>query len=496
LRNKGFQRGLLLAESTYYFRNPESIFDRMDENYNNPRYDEIDELLARTKFEVIQLGEPNKKYLLSIVSGKTPENIHYEDEDGIPFIGARCIRNERVELDIAPRIAKEIHETILKGSQIKRNDVLVTMAGTIGRCAVFESDEECNANQAVAILRVNTENVIPRFLAKYLNSRLGQLFFGKLQHIASQPNINLEEMLRIKVVLPKKLEQESILGSVSAIESQACHIEEEINGIKAKSNRIMFEELKISVPKEDAKTYFFKTGKAEQSSYFTIPFNNSIDRLSYHFYDPKIDLLRKLTELYSTTTLNGIVNKPIMRGEQPKYIEEGEIIAIKTVDLKDGYIDYDNCLRTSREYFEAVPNAHVKRGDVLISSTGYVSLGKVDVYDSDDPAMVDGHVSILRLKEGYDSYFIAYFLRSHLGKPQFEKWWTGSSGQIELQPTDLERFVVPDNTEKGIPLKRQREIADKITETHAYITQLQRQKKQLSLKANEEFAKLLGLVKP
>jgi len=177
-----------------------------------------------------------------------------------------------------------------------------------------------------------------------------------------------------------------------------------------------------------------------------------------------------LQSCYQTTALGKIANDEIRRGEQPQYSDDGEVLALKTVDLKNGLINYGNCLRVSRKFYEKYPKAQVKKSDVLISSTGYGSMGKVDVYDKDSLAIADNHISIVRLKEGYDPYFIAYFLRSSFGRIQFEQWWTGSSGQIELQPTDLGKFVVPDNSERGVPIQRQREIAhdisQKLDETH------------------------------
>jgi hypothetical protein len=169
--------------------------------------------------------------------------------------------------------------------------------------------------------------------------------------------------------------------------------------------------------------------------------------------------MKELTDKYETLTLNKITAEPIRRGQQPEYSDEG-ITVIKTVDLKNSRIEAE--LKVSEDFFEKYPDAHVKKNDVLIASTGYCSIGKADVYDSDEQAMVDGHVSIVRLKDGFNPYFITYFLRSMLGKIQFDKWWTGSSGQIEIQPHDLEKFIIPDNTKKGIPIEIQNEIANEL----------------------------------
>lgn len=478
-----------MNNSHYYFKYPEKIDDRLDQNYNDPYYDEIEQLLKQTRFEIIQLND--NQILQNVTSGKTPRGAHYLEEGGVPFIGASSIVDEKVLIEDAPRIRKELHEGILKGSQIEKGNVLITMAGTIGRCATYKTDEECNCNQATAVLRLNEEKIIPGFLTKYLNSRIGQLFFGKLQHISSQPNINTTEIGRIKLILPPREEQEKILKLVMQKESTLIPIETKIEKLKERKDDLILDSFGLLSWKNKMGTYFFKEGKSDKSLYFVVDFRDLEDRIGYLLYDPRQKLLKEFTERYSTTTLKEIVAKPIVRGIQPDYVEGNGILVIKTVDLNNGYIDYKNCLRTSKDNFENSPDAQIKKDDVLVASTGYVSIGKVDVYDHDENTIVDGHISILRLKKGYDPQFIASFLRSHLGKIQFEKWWSGSSGQIEIQPTDLEKFVIPENTKTGVPLPEQKAIAKQVQKFSLKIEELHLKRNEIKKEARNLFETFL-----
>lgn len=236
---KHFEAGAI-DESYYYYKFPEKIQDRLDENYNNPRFDLIDTILEKAKFGVITLGD--KEYLVSITSGKTPRGIHYLENGGIPFLGATQINDNHVFIEDAPLIPEEIHQGVLSQTQIKRGDILITIAGTyIGRCAVFQSDKECNCNQAVALLRVNTEKINPEFLVRYLNSNIGQLFFGKLQHISNQSNINTTEITRIKVILPLKNEQEKVLELISEKESALNSVIDQMNDLKKQRDSVIMD---------------------------------------------------------------------------------------------------------------------------------------------------------------------------------------------------------------------------------------------------------------
>lgn len=206
------------SKPSVFYRFFDEIDDRLDENFNNPIFDELEDI-TKSNTNVISLGDPVIQK--SITSGTTPKNLQQGEDLDIPFIGSSSIYDEKVDISIAPRIQKNIHETKLKNSKLVKGDILITMAGTIGRCAISDLDDECNANQAVAILRINEEKIISKFLLKYLNSRIGQLYFKKLQHISGQPNINLEEIKNIKIIVPSIDDQKSILKKMSVIENNA-----------------------------------------------------------------------------------------------------------------------------------------------------------------------------------------------------------------------------------------------------------------------------------
>lgn len=450
-----------MTSTSYYSRYSEELENRIDSNYNDPKYDTISTMLGKARFPIVFLGQP--EVLKSIISGKTPKGLHYVKE-GIPFLGGSSIFNGLVDVENASKIPHEIHETKLASSQIKKGNVLITMAGTIGRCAVYALEQECNANQAVAILNINSNNVNPYFLTYFLNSEIGNLFFGKLQHISSQPNINLEEIKQIQVVLPKTTEeQRNIVSKIRDIENEAKKLEAESEDVSNKASSEIMNELNIPVSEADTANYFFKSAEEKTITFPVMP-NEFSDRLHYLFFHPKLTLLEKLKEKYAVERFETVCAEPIRRGKPSDYDENGEVKIVKTVDLKNSYIDYDNCLRVSHIFLEDSPNEAVKKNDVLVASTGYVSLGKVDIHERDELIVVDRHVSVLRLKKKYDPCFVAYFLRSHLGQIQFEKWFSGASGQIDIWPSDLNEFLIPESSERGISLTRQIEIAAKITQ--------------------------------
>lgn len=96
-----------------------------------------------------------------------------------------------------------------------------------------------------------------------------------------------------------------------------------------------------------------------------------------------------------------------------------------------------------KDVFEEMEAVSLKKGDVLIASTGTGTLGKVGVYDLDIPGIADGHVTIIRPDTTViDPYYLADYLRVGGGAVQIIRLYTGSTGLIELTPEDVDRIFV------------------------------------------------------
>ena len=479
---------MITEQSNYFFRFPDEIEDRIDFVHYHPELDDLKHLDELTPFRVNILSDDieGETIILNITSGSTPKGIKYLDS-GVMFLGAGNIKEGKLDLMGVTHIDPSYHNGVLSGSQLKKNDVLITMAGTIGRCCIFDIGEEANINQAIAKVEINTNVVIQEYLSKYLNAKYGQKGFLQHRHDVSQPNINLQEIQRIKLILPPKTIQGQIINNIKPIDAEAIAFELRINLSLARTNKILLHELEIDLPDEEI-SYFFKDGRQDCSDYYYMFSDDIGDRFHYLFSHPKLKILDELSNKYQTVSLKSICRESIKRGEQPEYSDFG-VMVIKTVDLKNRFIDYENTLRVSEDFYDSKPQAHIQKNDILVTSTGYVSVGKIDVFNLDEPAFADGHISIVRLNTDYDTDFVTYFLRSVLGQLQFEKWFTGSSGQIEVQPEDLNKFILP--SKEDISRAKQKEIADQITEEYKKSWDYEQQSLLKWQEAKELFEKLI-----
>jgi type I restriction enzyme S subunit len=109
-------------------------------------------------------------------------------------------------------IDQACHEA-LKRSQLRKDDVLVSIAGALGRTGLV-SDEICpaNLNQALAIVRLGIDSTIsPKYLfslfqAGYFNEDLLKMGAG-----AAQQNLSLAQIGSLKVPVLNKENQDKFI---------------------------------------------------------------------------------------------------------------------------------------------------------------------------------------------------------------------------------------------------------------------------------------------
>lgn len=142
-----------------------------------------------------------------ITKGTTPKQF---SDTGINFIKAESINNDgNFILSKFSKVSDEIHNGFLKRSILKNNDLLFSIAGTIGRVAkVTDNLLPSNTNQALAILRPKS-NINPNLIYCFLKSDFFQnLSESKIVH-AVQPNLSLSEISKTSINIPnnKKIEE-------------------------------------------------------------------------------------------------------------------------------------------------------------------------------------------------------------------------------------------------------------------------------------------------
>ena len=156
-----------------------------------------------------------------ITKGTTPRggNVSYLDA-GIGFLRAENVAGfDQLDKDNLKYIDEETHTGFLKRSILEANDILITIAGTLGRTAIVrEEDLPLNANQAVSMIRLADPDAINLTYVVYaLNSPEIQRYLKKQKKVTAIPNLTLEIIENCLLPLPPLSEQHRIVAKIEEL---------------------------------------------------------------------------------------------------------------------------------------------------------------------------------------------------------------------------------------------------------------------------------------
>ena len=151
----------------------------------------------------------------------------------------------------------------------------------------------------------------------------------------------------------------------------------------------------------------------------------------------------------------------ISRGTTPDYVDESPYKVMNQATFSKGWLDESNVRYTSKP----MKDAQIKKGDLLMASTGGGVLGKVFFYDSEDDSFyADSHVSILRNSKRNNLMKFLYYFFSIRYEEINATMVKGSTNQTELQRNYLWAY------ELDIPsLSKQQQIVEYLDEKLAKI---------------------------
>ena len=168
-------------------------------------------------WEWVRLGDVSK----TITKGTTPRggNVSYSSS-GIGFLRAENVAGyDKLDLSSMKYVTIEEHMGFLSRSIIEANDILITIAGTLGRTALVNKKHlPLNSNQAVSIVRlVNVKLLDLKYLIYAINEPNIQEILTKQKKVTAIPNLTLEIIRDCLIPLPPLAEQHRIVARIEKL---------------------------------------------------------------------------------------------------------------------------------------------------------------------------------------------------------------------------------------------------------------------------------------
>ncbi|MBA4189518.1 MAG: hypothetical protein C0467_16135 [Planctomycetaceae bacterium] len=151
-----------------------------------------------------------------VTKGTSPSWQGYDyTTNGVPFLRSQNVRWGELDLNELAYLPEKFNQTHPL-SIIRTGDVLLNLVGaSVGRAALAsESLNGANLNQAVAIIRLFKDSMIPRLLVQILLSPLLQLHISATKVDVARANFNLDDVRPTPIPLPPKDEQGVLCSEV------------------------------------------------------------------------------------------------------------------------------------------------------------------------------------------------------------------------------------------------------------------------------------------
>jgi restriction endonuclease S subunit len=362
------------------------------------------------------------------------------------YIRTGDIDFEGLHLDKIKRITNTSDLKIV----VRKDDVLFTRKGNYGKSAVV-SDEILNSaiSSEIMLLRVKDKKLSPYFLHAFLGTTYGQTQIERNIHGVSNFSITQDDVSRIKIKLVPKIFSE-IEDLIKLGNKQKFSIAQ----LYKEAEQELLERIEWDSMKMDNTLSYTKMSKDVIDN----------ERLDPEFYQLKFENLEKHLKKIGAITLDKFCQIPI-RGVQPHYEENGDVLVINSKHLGRTEIDIDNAERTTEAFYANQINerARIEKLDVLMYSTG-AYIGRTNSYLHDKKAIASNHVTIIRPDiKICDPVYLALYLNSSAGLMQTDQRASGSA-QREIYSQEIAKYLIFIPHKKGgePDLAWQKKLADKI----------------------------------
>ena len=272
----------------------------------------------------------------------------------------------------------------LKSCELYPGDLVISMMGTIGACAIFPKNAEKGImNSHLLRLQFNNE-VIPEYIM-YL--------------------------LRDSVLIRKQIDRLSVGSIMSGLSSSVV-------------KKLVFPISKL----------------AEQKR--IVEYLDSIDHLitlhqCKYNGDQRIDLFaweqRKLGDIY------GSIGNAFVGTATPYYAEQGHFY-LESNNVKDGQINHNSEIFINDEFYEKQKDKWLHTGDMVMVQSGHVGHAAVIPEELDNTA---AHALIMfrNPKEEIEPYFLNYEYQTDKTKRKIENITTGNTIK-HILASDMQEFIV------------------------------------------------------
>lgn len=397
----------------------------------------------------------SKSYVTIGEIGYVTDGIHtsidYDENSRINLISATSPRQNVFNLTRNAYISEAAHLANPR-TALKENDIILSTVGTIGNCAVVDSDIlPANTDRHVGIIRLHS-TINPYVLSTFLLSK-----YGKNQTIREttgnvQPNLFLYKVREIIIPVFESTFQEAIQKAVL----KAKELLKKSELAYTDAEKLLETEIGIDMSA-------ISNGGVSVKS-FSESFGNT-GRLDAEYYQPKYDYILRHIKAYKNGfyPLSDIITN-YSTGyafSSDDYSNTG-IPLIRITNINEGRLDLTNSNRIPVDKIPPNCKDYAIENDVLVSMSG--SIGLSCVIPPKTQVLINQR--IMRITQNtINSNVLSMMINSYMVNEQFNRIGTGGV-QTNISANDIIQVLIP-----RLDKKTESVIADKISSSNTLLNQ-------------------------
>lgn len=178
--------------------------------------------------------------VMKITDGTHKTPTYCEENEGIPFISAKDVNGGFINWENIKYIPHTLHEELYSRLAPQVDDVLLSKNGAkLGVAAIVDCEKIFDIYVTLALLRPNTDIILPRFLLNIINSPICRRQIDNHLTGIGMPNLHLRDIKEILISIPTLEEQAIIIEMVdnlnykgNQVKNSAEYVIEKIEELK------------------------------------------------------------------------------------------------------------------------------------------------------------------------------------------------------------------------------------------------------------------------
>ena len=349
---------------------------------------------------------------------------HVRTSSGIPLLSAKNITaSGQVKWDTNDSLISESdYSKIHSKYELEKNDLLLTVVGTLGRKALVDSPVKFTIQRSVAVIRAEKSKIESKFVFHYCGSDFFQNQLELRSNATAQAGVYLGELGKISIPVPPLPEQQKIAAILTSVD-------EVIEKTQAQCDKL--KDLKTAMMQELLTKGVGINGKPHTEF--------------------KDSLVGRIPKGWEVVTVGELLKKQIIisiqdgnHGEKhPKsadFVSQG-IPFVMASDIHNQMIDIEGANKIPEKIYQNLRIGFAKAGDVLLSHKATVGLTAV-VPDNIERLMLTPQVTYYRIGNSLKllNWYLHYVFQStyfqekiSLLSAQSTRSYIGIKAQRELE---------------------------------------------------------------